>query len=334
MLQVILFGPTACHNEARLKWLLQSEWRIIALPDESDSQALLYALPRTDALISLLWRREWGASAARLKLIQALGAGIDAYDTEGLPAGCALCNVYEHSAPVAEYVIGAMVALTARFVFHDRRLREGHWDGCGRREGAPHPEMAGKTVGLIGFGGIGREVARRARAFEMRVHATRANALSAPGAIEPDWLGSPDQLRELLAASDYLVVCCPLNAQTRGMLNRETLAWLKPGAYLINVARAEIIEEEALFDALKRNRIAGAALDVWYRYPATLEQRLPPSALPFHELENVLMTPHLSAWTDAMIERRWRKIAANLDALAEGRELENVAHLAEAEDRS
>lgn len=99
---------------------------------------------------------------------------------------------------------------------------------------------------------------------------------------------------------------------------------MKPAAYLINVARAEVIEEQALFGALKDCRMAGAALDVWYRYPENGDQRLLPATLHFHELENVLMTPHLSAWTGAMIERRWKKIAANLDALAEGHPLDNV----------
>jgi phosphoglycerate dehydrogenase-like enzyme len=90
------------------------------------------------------------------------------------------------------------------------------------------------------------------------------------------------------------------------------------------LSRAEVIEEAALFETLRASRIAGAGLDVWYRYPDTGDQTMLPSALPFHELDNVLMTPHLSAWTVAMIERRWRKIASNLDALAEGRPLENI----------
>jgi phosphoglycerate dehydrogenase-like enzyme len=128
----------------------------------------------------------------------------------------------------------------------------------------------------------------------------------------------------LLAASDCLVICCPLTPETRGLLNGERLAWLKPGTHLINVARAEIVEEQALYAALKTGQLAGAALDVWYRYPLTGDERLLPATLPFHELDNVLMTPHLSAWTHAMIERRWTKMAANLDALAERRPLQNI----------
>jgi phosphoglycerate dehydrogenase-like enzyme len=327
---VILFGPTACNNETRLRSLLKNAWQIIALPDDTRLEPLHRALPQADALISLMWQPEMAVAEIRLRLIQALGAGVDAYDTTALPDGCALCNVYEHEAPIAEYVLGAMVALTARFVFHDRQLRQGRWDGTGRRDGAPHAELAGKTVGLIGYGGIGREVAKRAQAFDMKVHAVRAHPHSSSNGTAPDWVGGAAQLPELLRASDFLVVCCSLNTETRGLLDRTQLARLKPSAYLINVARAEIIDEQALFEMLKEHRVAGAALDVWYRYPATIEQMLLPAEWPFHQLDNVLMTPHLSAWTDAMIERRWQKIAANLDALAAGAELHHVvAHGAE-----
>jgi phosphoglycerate dehydrogenase-like enzyme len=321
---VVLFGPTACANEARLKRLLQSDWQVMTVPDESAIAELRQALERADALVSLFWRRQIAPESSQLRLIQALGAGLDAYDLTAIPPGCALCNVYEHEVPMAEYVIGAMVAMSARFIFHDRQLRQGSWDGTGRRDGAPHEELAGKTIGLIGYGRIGHEVAKRARAFGLNIHAVRARPEALANGFEVDWLGSPAQLNELMRVSDYLVVCCPLNEQTRGLLDRQMLSLMKPSAYLINVARAEVIEEQALFMALKERRIAGAALDVWYRYPENGAQVLLPATLPFHELDNVLMTPHLSAWTESMIERRWTKIAANLDALATRRPLFNI----------
>jgi phosphoglycerate dehydrogenase-like enzyme len=323
MPEVILFGRTACHNQTRLSRLLQTDWEFVALAEESDTPSLRRVLARADAFIGSRWRREWAEGARRLRLVQALGAGVETYDTASLPAGCALCNVYEHGVPVAEYIIGAMVAMTARFTFYDGRLRQGQWEGSGRLDGAPHTELAGQTVGLIGWGSIGREVARRLRAFDMKVCAIRARP-QPEDLAELDWVGGANQLDELLAASDYLVICCPLNAETRGMLDSARLRRMKPGAYLINVARAEVIEEAALFAALRTKHLAGAALDVWCQYPDDGEQTLLPSTLPFHELDNVLMTPHLSAWTDAMIERRWTKIAANLDALAMGRPLLNV----------
>ena len=321
---VVLFGPTPCDNEARLRSLLRTDWHITALRDEQDTSGLCSALGDAAALVATGWRAEWSAAAAGLRLIQAPGAGVDAYDIRALPPGCALCNVYEHATPIAEYLLGAMVALTARLCRRDRLLRTGFWEGTARREGEPHGELAGRTLGLLGYGTIGREVARRAAAFDMKVCAVRATPSSSSPKPPLTWVGGPDRLRELLNTSDYLVICCPLTPQTRGLLDAERLSWLKPGAYLLNVARAEIVAEQPLYGELKSGRLAGAALDVWYRYPLNSEDRLLPAHAPFHELDNVLMTPHLSAWTHAMIERRWSKIAANLDALVENHPLQNI----------
>ncbi|MFN6201402.1 MAG: 2-hydroxyacid dehydrogenase [Acidobacteriota bacterium] len=308
------------------------EWELVELPDEDDEAALRRELPRARALIGLRWRSDWRELAGDLKLVQALGAGVDAYEEKGLPFGCALCNVYEHGVPVAEYVVGMMVALTVRLTLADGGLRQGAWVGSGRLDGQTHGELAGRSVGLIGWGSIGREVARRLRSFDMRIRAVRANPrVDEPGDV--DWIGGPERLDELLGVSDYVVVCCPLTESTRGMLDRARLARFRRGAFLINVARAEIVDELALYEALRERRLAGAALDVWYRYPVDAgldpDQRMLPATLPFGELENVIMTPHLSAWTEEMVERRWQKIAANLDALAEGRPLTNLVCLAD-----
>jgi phosphoglycerate dehydrogenase-like enzyme len=333
MARVILLGKTACLNAGRLSHLVKSpEWELVELPDEDDEAALRRELPGARALIGLRWRSDWRELAGDLKLVQALGAGVDAYEEKGLPFGCALCNVYEHGVPVAEYVVGMMVALTVRLTLADGGLRQGAWVGSGRLDGQTHGELAGRSVGLIGWGSIGREVARRLRAFDMRIRAVRANPrVDEPGDV--DWIGGPERLDELLGVSDYVVVCCPLTESTRGMLDRARLARFRRGAFLINVARAEIVDELALYEALRERRLAGAALDVWYRYPVDAgldpDQRMLPATLPFGELDNVIMTPHLSAWTEEMVERRWQKIAANLDALAEGRPLTNLVCLAD-----
>lgn len=320
---LLLYGRTACENESRLRRLLHTDWQIIALPDEDDLSALREALSKVIAMIALGWKAEWQDATTTLRMIQAPGAGVDAYDATALPKGCALCNVYEHATPIAEYTMGALVALTTGLVRRDRAFRQGSWEGTGRRDGVPHDELFGSTIGLIGYGTIGREIAVRANAFGMKVRAVRSRSMSE---MEPllEWLGGPARLRELLETSDHVVVCCPLTPSTRGLLNAERLSWMKPTAQLVNVARAEVADEQALYDALQAKRIAGAALDVWYRYPASGFDVMLPSTAPFYELDNVIMTPHLSAWTHAMVERRWTRMAANLDSLAEGRALHNI----------
>jgi phosphoglycerate dehydrogenase-like enzyme len=132
-------------------------------------------------------------------------------------------------------------------------------------------------------------------------------------------LGSISDLPALVESSDFLLIACPLDATTRGMIGAEQLRRMKPGALLVNVSRAEIVDEEALWTALRDGWIGGAVLDVWYRYPAEPGLTGYGSTFPFHQLPNVVTTPHYSAWTQPMIERRMLRIAENLDRVAEGR---------------
>ena len=122
---------------------------------------------------------------------------------------------------------------------------------------------------------------------------------------------------EVLRRSDYLVITLPLTTETRGLLGATQLRTMKPGAILVNVSRADVIDEEALYEALSERRIAAAALDVWYRYPTGPGPTLP-ARRPFHELSNVLMTPHVSGWTDGMLDARATVIAENIRRVTRG----------------
>src|SRR5207302_2893343 len=156
-------------------------------------------------------------------------------------------------------------------------------------------------------GRSGQALGGRARAFDMDVCAIRRDVRSS-AADGLSLLGGPDALDEVMRRADYLAVTLSLNDQTRGLIGARELALMKPTARLINVARAEILDEDALYRALADGRLAGAALDVWYRYPKQPGPTLP-ARRPFHELDNVLMTPHVSGWTQAMLEARATLIA-------------------------
>jgi phosphoglycerate dehydrogenase-like enzyme len=260
--------------------------------------------------------------AQRLRLVHCTGAGIDGIAVEELPPGAVLCNVHEHEVPIAEYVMMGVLMMACRVQEHAADLRRGRWTGSGRVHGAFHDELYGKTVGLIGFGRIGREVAQRARAFGMRVLALRRVEAADPLL---DGCFTHDRLHVFLGSCDVVVLCCPLTNQTRGMLGGPELAAMRPTAILVNPARAQIVDEQALFEALRQRRIKGAVLDVWYQYPAAAhEAPAYGSRLPFHKLDNVLPTPHLAAWTEPMFERRMRFIAANLDRFVRGEPLAQV----------
>jgi phosphoglycerate dehydrogenase-like enzyme len=209
------------------------------------------------------------------------------------------------------------VALTREFVRLDRALRRGVWQSQWAVGAAPlpvWPELFGKTIGILGYGRIGRSIARRARAFGMEVCAIRRD-LGEKVSDDPTLVCGPDRLEDVLRRSDYLVISMPATPETVGRLGRKELALTKPGAFLINVAGAQIVDEDAFYEALARRSIAGAALDVWYRYPCDAAPAAPASR-PFHELPNVLMTPHVAGWTDGMLGARAGLIAENIRRIA------------------
>jgi phosphoglycerate dehydrogenase-like enzyme len=307
--KLVIFDDNAPLFTDLLSSALETKWNIETGPNSISW--LREHIADADAAIGLKLPAELLCKAAKLKLLLFPGAGFMHRDPEELPAGCQHANVYEHEIPVAEYVFLALLTLATGQTESAAAFRHGEWLGNGRVGGAPRRELFGGTLGLIGFGHIGREVARRAEAFGLRVQAIRSTA-------------APEALPELLATSDFVVVACPLTPETKGMLTGERLRLMKPHAILVNVARAEIIEECALFQALREHWFAAAALDVWYRYPTHADERLHGSQYPFHELPNVLVTPHSSAWTAPMIARRARQMAANLDRFARGEPLERV----------
>jgi phosphoglycerate dehydrogenase-like enzyme len=273
-----------------------------------------------DAVISLRFGR---AEAERYStsFVHLPGAGADGIEFDVLAADCRVCNVFEHEEPVAEFVLVAMLDHAIGYGALSRAFSAERWSETyfSRRT---HGEIRGKTLGLIGYGHIGKSVTRRAKAFGMRVCAV-SNSGRAP---EADWAGDPSRLIEMLQASDFVVVACPLTASTRGMIGATELRAMKSTAVLVNIGRAQIVDEEALYQALERGELAGATLDVWYDYPAAGDLAARPSRFRFDQLPNVRCTPHSSAWTEELFERRYAVIADNLVRLRTGMPLRNLIH--------
>jgi phosphoglycerate dehydrogenase-like enzyme len=273
-----------------------------------------------DVVLSLRFGREQAARFAP-RLLQLPGAGADGVDFALLAAGATVCNVYEHEIAVAEYVLAAILN---HAIGYPGMIRDFTSAGFGRAYAArrQHGEIHGKTLGLIGYGHIGKLVARRAQAFGMRVHVVSRSG-SAPEAERADTIAN---LHTMLQAADFVAIACPLTDETRGLIGRAELAAMKPTAVLINISRAAIVDEDALYDALASRRIGGATLDVWYQYPTAETPEPPPARHPFETLPDVHCTVHSCAWTREMIERRLAAIAANLRRLHFGLPLLNVIH--------
>jgi phosphoglycerate dehydrogenase-like enzyme len=158
----------------------------------------------------------------------------------------------------------------------------------------------------------------------MGMRVVACNRTVAQRLADVDEVADLTNIAKLAATADFVVTACALTPDTRNIVDGEVLAAMKSSAFIINVGRGPLIDENALYQALLTHQIAGAVLDTWYRYPSLEVAHPPPSQYPFSSLDNVIMTPHISGWTDGMIDRRWSEIAANLDRFAMNRPLSNV----------
>jgi phosphoglycerate dehydrogenase-like enzyme len=293
------------------------DWRYVETVDAE-------ALADTDVLVGGYLPAELARAAPRLRLVQAPGAGYEGIAIDALGPGVVVANTFHHGRSIAEHVVLVSLALIRQLRRADRELRANRWRSPRYDEEFARPDtLRGKTVGVIGLGEIGSEVVRLLRTFDMRCIAVRRHVGRSAVDLDLAWLGGVDKLGQLCAESDVVVVTVPLSAETSGLIGRAEIAAMKPGAILVNVARGPVIDENALYDALVNDRIGGAALDVWWHYPdATGEGS--PSTAPFGELDNVVMTPHVSGVTTETFTRRVADIAGNINRLGTGEPLVNV----------
>jgi len=247
-----------------------------------DAQGVIVLTPSVTA--------ESVSKAENLLVIARFGVGYDAVDVKACTAADVLVTITTGAVdrPVAEATIGWMIALSHNVHVKDKLVRTGQWDERSKYMGR---ELRDRTLGVIGLGGIARKTIELLRGFGMRQ----------PVAFDPftnEEMAAKLSVRlvaleELLRQADFVSIHCPLTEKTRGLIKARELALMKPDAYLLNTARGGIVDEDALFEALKNRRIAGAALDCFEQEPVTSPHR-------FGELDNVLLAPHSIAWTDEL----------------------------------
>src|SRR6266404_6184058 len=301
-MKALFLGHFAAGVAPRILAKVKTPLETSILDDEGDAEHLAPLLSEAEIVVGHIWRPSL-PPAPRIRLLQSVAAGLDLLDTEAVPKGVTICNVFGHD-PATAFRAGSWVASP-------------QFGG-----GPPHGEVMGRTIGIIGYGRIGREVAERAAGLKCRVLAANRSPVADPAPAETVFPLA--DLDRMLPLCDTVLISCGLAPETKGLLDARRLALMKPGALLINVARAAIVDEEALYAALKDGHLGGAALDVWWQYPTQAEPDRRPSRRPFHELPNVLITPHSSSSTEATADRRWNAVAGNLDRFACGQPLENV----------
>jgi phosphoglycerate dehydrogenase-like enzyme len=262
------------------------------------------------------WSEELWKAAPRLRWVQSWGAGVEWILTPAFVASPILLTNAQgiYATPIAEHVLGFMLHFARAFDCHVRHQAEHAWQHAEVRE------LRGSTLAIIGLGGIGAEVARLAKGFGMRVIAVRRRPdRPAPDA---DAVRGPDALPWLLGESDFVALCAALTPNTRHLIGETELRRMKPTAYLINIGRGELVDEEALIAALRDKRIAGAGLDVFAQEPL-------PSDSPLWDLPNLLITPHTSGNSPRSHARLMDLFCENLRRYLAGEELLNVVDKAE-----
>lgn len=287
-------------------------------PEVGTDEELIELAGDVEVILATRLSPEVALAAPRLRLLQKTGAGVDDLPFDALGEGVWVANTSgSNPVPLAEGAVALVLALAKRIVQRHNGFRDG-------RDGVRGVELRGKKAGILGLGNIGFEVARRLRAFEMDLLAVKRHP---DRGVEEElglyFLGGPGDLDRLLEESDFLVVTVPLTPETRGMIGERELRLMKPTSYLVNVARAAIVQEEPLYRALEEGWIAGAALDVWWRPhwwdPLWHQEGGDASEYPFWELPNVICTPHNIGSTDARSDAGIRVMAENIQRMKEGR---------------
>lgn len=269
-------------------------------------------LGEADVLVcSGFWRDDLLEAAPRLRFIQVCAAGFDQFGLEALKArGVRLANGRGVNAnAVSEHALALILALTRQLHTGRDNQRRHFWRGMLSDLTKREDELPGKTVVVYGLGSIGARIALLAKAFGTRVIGIRRNLRADPGAA--DEVRGPDAFREVLAVADIVVLACPLTPETRNLIDAAALAAMKPGAYVINVARGGCVDEAALIAALRADAIAGAGID-------TTEEEPLPADSPLWDFENVVLTPHTAGETRKYEDNVVDVLMENLDRLWRG----------------
>ena len=278
-----------------------------------DARALREELPRAEVLYTWQLPRELFVLARRLRWVHTPAAGVDHLLHAAFRSSDVLLSNSRGVAgdAMADHVFAMMLALARRLPESVRFQDQLRWGQDAFWSKTPIPfALTGRTLGILGLGGVGIELARRARAFGMKVHAIKRSQGRAPSSVAK--LYEPEQLLDLLAESDFVVCAAPLTPETRSLMGAREFRHMKPTGYFINVGRGEQVEEGALIRALREGQIAGAALDVFRREP------LPKNSV-LWRVPNLLITPHYAGTYPEHMARATDLFIENLALYLSGR---------------
>ena len=281
--------------------------------DNSKKEELDALLSEAEVLFGFISPKNIIARAPKLKWFQVTSAGVDRHQgTEIWNSKVKITGVSGiHATPIGEFVMGLMLMFAKNTPLSFKMKQTRQWQRY------MSGTLRGKTVGIIGLGHIGGEVARLSKAFGMKVVATRRSAKAADKAKNVDLVLPTSRMKELLGQSDYVVLTLPLTPETKNIIGEAELKAMKPTAYIMNIGRGSLIDQDALIKALDEKRIAGAGLDVTVPEPLPKDNRL-------WDFDNVILSPHISGGMEDYMLRATELFCENLKRYIAGKRLLNV----------
>ena len=319
-LKIVFHGQNAANFRQGFEQLIAPAHQILDLSDALDQPGERARYESADVVIGIQLHERM-PQPLKARLFHAPAAGTDAVNTALLPAHCTLANCFGHENAIAEYVMAALLMRHVPLERADQDLRQQRWTYWAGQKAALRSELGSQTLGLLGFGHIAQTLAQRANAFGMRVHVANRSPVNHP-MVDQSW--TLDGLQDFMGRVDAVVVSLPLTDNTRSLVDRQALNAMRADAVLVNVGRGPVVDEQALYEALKARQIGGAVIDTWYQYPSPTQAECAPSRYDFASLDNVLMTPHMSGWTAGTVRRRQETLADNITRLSQGLPLINV----------
>jgi len=306
-LKVLVVNPSLAE---RIRDHLPEDVEVVK-PETGSDDELAGLAGDVEVIVATRLSPEVALAASRLKLLQKTGAGVDDMPFDALREETWMANTSgSNPVPLAEGAVALVFVLAKKVIQRHGSFMEGRGVGRGVL-------LSGKKAGIVGFGSIGREVGRMLQCMGMRVLAVkRSRDDELAEAMGLEFLGTPGDLIHVMSESDFVVVTAPLTPETRGMIGEEELRAMKPTAYILNVARAALIQEEPLYRALSEGWIAGAAIDVWWTPhfwdPLWNPEGRPASKYPFWELPNVICTPHSVVSSDSRSDAGLKIMVENI----------------------
>ncbi len=314
-----------------LRKTLNKKFTITHFKDFNSSN--LRKFKEIDVLISMTWGKSvWGGQknknipeTTNLKLIHLPGSGIDGIDFSLVPKGCKVCNVYEHQIPISEFIIASLLNWEIKLNNKINKFKSYSWEDSMLFSKNPHGELNNKKIAILGYGRIGKELAKKLKAFK-----TQTTIISRKKIIkDKNFIRNlvVSEMNKYLKEFDYLVIACDLNNSSLNIISKNEFDAMKNNCVIVNIARGPIVNEKDLFFALKNKIIGGAIIDTWYRHPEKKDiKKFKPSIFNFGKLKNVVMTPHLSAHSESLVKRRIKLISQNIVDLKANRKLINVVY--------